>query len=197
MASQTTAAINNMNFYQALQENEKKYRTLFEDSRDAIFISTQTGKIMDINQAMLDLFDYTKAEMMRLNLGEIYVDPADRARFQQAIEQTGSVRDFEVMLQKKNNAPMDCLLTATVRRADDGHILAYQGIVRDITERKQAEADLRKYQEHLEELVEERVKELEAAQSAMLNMMEDLDEEKAKAEAATQAKSEFSGEHEP
>jgi PAS domain S-box-containing protein len=146
---------------------------------------------MDINQAMLDLFGYTKAEMMRLNLGETYVDPADRARFQQAIEQTGSVRDFEVMLQKKNNAPMDCLLTATVRRADDGHILAYQGIVRDITERKQAEAELRKYQEHLEEMVEERVKELDAAQSAMRNMMEDLDAEKAKAEAANQAKSEF------
>jgi PAS domain S-box-containing protein len=184
LVSQTSAAINNVKFYQALRENEKKYRTLFEDSRDAIFISTPTGQMIDVNQSMLDLFGYTKPEMMQLNVLEIYVDPADRARFQKAIEQTGSVRDFDVKLKKKNATRMDCLLTATVRRADDGHILAYQGIVRDITERKQAEADLRKYQEHLEELVEERTTELSKATRRAQHA-------KAAADAANEAKSTF------
>jgi two-component system sensor histidine kinase/response regulator len=184
LVSQTSAAINNVNFYQALRENEKKYRTLFEDSRDAIFISTQTGQMVDVNQSMLDLFGYTRQEMMRLNVLEIYVDPADRARFQQAIEQTGSVRDFDVKLQKNNVSQMDCLLTATVRRADDGRILAYQGIVRDITERKQAEADLRKYQEHLEELVEERTSELSKA-------TRQAQQAKEAADAANEAKGTF------
>jgi len=163
LVSQASTAINNLNFYQALRENEKKYRTLFEDSRDAIFISTPTGEYLDVNQSMLDLFGYSREEIMRLDARETYVEPASRARFQQAIEREGSVRDFELKLKKKDDTPMDCLLTATVRRADDGRILSYQGIVRDVTKRNQAEADLRKYQEHLEELVQDRTADLEKA----------------------------------
>ena len=160
MVSHTSAAINNVNFYQALRENEKKYRTLFEESRDAIFICDRTGEMIDANQAMLDLFAYTRSEMMEMNVWETNMDRGDVARFVAATDQTGSVRDFEVGARKKHGEQMICLVTATSRRTDDGHILAYQGIVRDITEQKRAEADLRQYQEHLKELVEERTAEL-------------------------------------
>jgi PAS domain S-box-containing protein len=160
LASQTSTAINNANFYQALRTSEQKYRTLFEDSRDAIFISTPAGQFLDVNQAMLDLFGYTRAEITDLNAGQVYVNPTGRAEFQQAIEQTGSVRDYEVQLQKKDGTAIDCLLTATVRRADDGHILAYQGIVRDITERKRAQQLLEDYSRTLEEEVAGRTREL-------------------------------------
>ena len=144
----------------ALQENEEKYRTLFEDSRDAIFISDPRGKLIDVNQSMLDLFGYARSEMVQLTFWDTYVNPDERTSLYQAIEQTGTVRDFELKLQTKNGAQMDCLLTATARRADDGRVLAFQGIVRDITKRKQVEADLRKHREHLEELVEDRTAEL-------------------------------------
>ena len=139
----------------ALQENEEKYRTLFEDSRDAIFICDPRGKLIDVNQSMLDLFGYARSEMVQLSFWDTYVNPDERTSLYQAIEQTGTVRDFELKLQTKNGAQMACLLTATARRADDGRVLAYQGIVRDITERKRVEADLQKHREHLEELVED------------------------------------------
>jgi len=163
MVSHTSAAINNVNFYQALRENEEKYRTLFEDSRDAIFICDRIGVMLDANQAMLDLFGYTRSEMMRMNVWDTDTDPEGRARFVRAADETGSVRDFGARLQKKNGEQMDCLVTATCRRAEDGRILVYQGIVRDITEQKRAETALRKYQEHLKELVEERTAELAEA----------------------------------
>lgn len=163
MVSHTSAAINNVNFYQALRENEKKYRTLFEESRDAIFICDRTGEMIDANQAMLDLFGYTQSEMMEMNVWDTNINREDVARFVAATDETGSVRDFEVGARKKHGEQMVCLVTATSRRTDDGHILIYQGIVRDITEQKRAEADLRKYQEHLKELVEERTAELAEA----------------------------------
>ncbi|MBC8177257.1 MAG: PAS domain S-box protein [Deltaproteobacteria bacterium] len=147
----------------ALKENEEKYRTLFEDSRDAIFISDPRGKLIDVNKSVLDLFGYTRSEMVQLSFWDTYVNPDERTSLYQAIEQTGTVRDFELKLQTKNGAQMDCLLTATARRADDGRVLAYQGIVRDITERKRVEADLQKHREHLEELVEDRTAELAKA----------------------------------
>jgi PAS domain S-box-containing protein len=134
---------------EALRESEKRYRTIFEESRDAIYITTREGRFVDINQSGLNLFGFTKQEMIGMNVREIYVHAFDRQRFQQEIEQKGSVRDYVVKFRKKDGTEMDCLLTATVKRADDGSILGYQGIIRDITERKKAEEEIKKLDEDL------------------------------------------------
>ncbi len=130
-----------------LRKSEERYRSLFEQSRDAIYMSPKEGRFIDGNQAMLDLFGYTREEMLETDARDIYVEPADRERFRQEIEQKGSVLDYEVLFRKKDGTPMDCLLTATLRRAEDGSILGYQGIIRDITERKKAEEALRASEE--------------------------------------------------
>jgi len=126
-----------------LRKSEEKYRGLFEQSRDAIYMSPKEGRFIDGNQAMLDLFGYTREEMLETDARDIYAEPADRERFCQEIEQKGSVLNHEVLFRKKDGTPMDCLLTATLRRAEDGSIVGYQGIIRDITERKKAEEALR------------------------------------------------------
>ena len=134
---------------QALGASEERYRTLFEGCRDAIFITTRDGKFVDVNKSFLDLFGYSRRELAGLDAREAYVNPADRRKFQQEIEQKGSVRDFDVKLRKKDGTEMACLLTSTVRRDADGDVLGYEGIVRDITEHKQAEAKLLAYQGQL------------------------------------------------
>jgi diguanylate cyclase (GGDEF)-like protein/PAS domain S-box-containing protein len=128
---------------EALRESEERYRTIFEDSREAIYISSREGKFIDFNQSALDLFGFTREEMIGLDILQIYVNPADRYRFQQEIEQNGSVRNYEVKFRKKDGKEMDCLLTSTVRKDIDGTILGYQGIIRDITEIKKVENQLR------------------------------------------------------
>jgi diguanylate cyclase (GGDEF)-like protein/PAS domain S-box-containing protein len=128
---------------EALRESEERYRTIFEDSREAIYVSSREGKFIDINQSALDLFGYTREEIMGLDVLQIYANPDDRSRFQQEIEQKGSVRNYEVKFKKKNGSEMNCLLTSTVRKAIDGTILGYQGIIRDITEIKKVEDQLR------------------------------------------------------
>ena len=125
-----------------LRESEEKYRTLSEQSKDAIFITTRKGELSYINQSFLDLFGYTRKEIINLKAQETYVNPNDRSMFRQEIEQNRSVRDFEVKLRKKDGTEMHCLITATVRRANDGSIVGYQGIIRDITEKKLFEAQL-------------------------------------------------------
>ncbi|UCG81972.1 MAG: PAS domain S-box protein, partial [Desulfobacterales bacterium] len=131
---------------EALRDSEERYRTLFEDSRDAIYITAREGEFIDVNQYALDLFGYTRDGMVGLNAREIYVNPDDRTRFQQEVESKGSVTNYEVKFRKKDKTAMDCLLTASLRRAKDGRILGYQGIIRDITERKRLEAQLQQAQ---------------------------------------------------
>jgi PAS domain S-box-containing protein len=128
---------------EALRESEEKYRAIFEQSTDAIFITTLEGQFVDLNQAGSDLFGFTREELTAVNARDLYVHPADRSRFQQEIEQRGFVRDFEVELRKKDGTVMDCVLTATVRRASDSSILGYQGIIHDLTEHKRLEEQMR------------------------------------------------------
>jgi len=130
----------------ALRQSEERYRTLFEDSRDAIYITAREGMFVDANQSMLDLFGYSREEMIGLNARKIYVNSDDRNIFQKEIEQTGSVKEYEVKFCKKDGTKMDCLLTSSVRQDDDGSILGYQGVIHDITERKCIEAQLHQAQ---------------------------------------------------
>ena len=130
----------------ALRESEEKYRTLFEDSRDAIYMTTRDGSFIDVNESALDLFGYTREEMIGMNAKQTYVNPEDRRQFQQEVEEKGSVRHYEVKLRKKDGAEIYCLLTSSVRRANDGSILGFQGIIHDVTAQKYLEAKLRQAQ---------------------------------------------------
>ena len=113
-----------------LQKSEEKFRTLFEDSRDPVYITTWEGKVIEANQSFLDLFSLAREEIPDLNVQQLYVNPYERSKFQKEIQKQGSVKDFEVKLCKKDGVEMDCLLTSTVWRGSDGSILGYQGIIR-------------------------------------------------------------------
>jgi PAS domain S-box-containing protein len=136
---------------EALRESEERYRSLFEECKDAIVINTPEGKIVNVNQAFLNLFGYTHDEIMEINVGEHYAHLADRVRFRHELEQKGAAKDFEVKLRKKDGSEMDCLLTSTAWRAKDGSILGFRGFIRDITERKRAQEELRLAKEAAEE----------------------------------------------
>ena len=137
---------------QALRESEQRYRALFEDSRDAIYINSD-GRLVDVNQAMLDLFGYTREEMVGMEVSRVYIDPADRSEVVERLNK-GSLKDFEVRFKKRDGTVMDCLLTASARRAEDRTIMGYQGIIRDVTENKLAEEALRKSEERYRSVVE-------------------------------------------
>ena len=140
---------------EALRESEEKYRSLYNDSRDAIYITSRDGKFLDANQALLDLFGYTKEELLdEVNVKDTYVRAVDRERFQKEIEKKGSVRDYEITLRKKDWTKMDCLVTATVRRSAKGEILGYQGIIRDITTYRIAQEALKEREARYRAIVE-------------------------------------------
>lgn len=146
--------------FDTLEANEAKYRTLFEDSKDMIYITHPTGKLIDVNPAGLKLFQYTKEEFKAINVRDLYVEPTTRDKLGQLLQQHGSVTDFEVKLRKRDGSEMTCLMSASVRYDAAGNIISYEGIIRDITPRKQAEEELRRHRDHLEEIVADRTAEL-------------------------------------
>ncbi len=65
-----------------LRRSEEKYRAIFEDSKDVIFITTVDGQIEEMNAACFEVLGYTSAEALAMNALDFYADPAERARFQ-------------------------------------------------------------------------------------------------------------------
>ncbi len=123
----------------ALHESEEKYRSLFEESQDVIYITSRDGGLVDISPSAEALFGYSREELIEMDVHGLYPNPEDRRRFQEEIERSGSVRAFPVKLRTRSGDVRDCLLTSTVSRDHDGAMLGYQGIIRDVTERSRAE----------------------------------------------------------
>ncbi len=127
------------------READRLYASLFEETRDAAYISTKDGRIVAVNRAFRTMFGYSDHDDLRgASVQDLYVDPVDRLRFQRAIEeQGGAVKDFEVRLRRRDGSRLWCVLTSTLARSPAGEVASYQGVLRDVTESRRREEDLR------------------------------------------------------
>lgn len=129
---------------ESLRESERKYRELFEESKDVVYISTPEGKFLDINPAGVELFGYSsKEEVLSADLGrDIYVNPQEREAFKQIINRDGFVKDFEVLMQRKDGERLNILITGTAVHNEKGEVIVYRGFMRDVTNQRKLEQQL-------------------------------------------------------
>jgi PAS domain S-box-containing protein len=140
----------------AREVSEERYRRLFESIRDPVYITTREGRCIDCNPAFLEMMGYDdKAEFLALGSSKsIYRDRSDGRRFQEAVERDGYVKDMEVTLKKKSEEDVTVLITAQIMRNERGEVIGYEGMMKDITERHQAEKDLAEVNEFLNIVIE-------------------------------------------
>lgn len=116
----------------ALRKSDMRYRSLFNESRDAICMYDQNGKTIDVNRSAWEMFGYNEKEMMTLNARELYANPTDRDKFQKEIEKKNYVKDYTVKMIKKNGVVIDCLMSSTKIILGNESIPIYQTIIREI-----------------------------------------------------------------
>jgi len=131
-----------------ISESEERYRSLFESSKDAIYISTPEGRLVDINPAGVELFGYDSAEeLLMVDVGkDLYRHQEDRENFLNTVDSEGFVRDGELAIVRKDGEIINILDTTTVVRDEAGEVIAYRGILRDVTMQRRLELELRQVQ---------------------------------------------------
>ncbi len=129
---------------QELKESEEKYRQLFMNSLDGIFITTPGGRFVDVNPAGVRFFGYTNKEaLLKVNIPkDLYVNPQDRERFKNEMSAKGHVQNFEVDFKRKDGKIVTAVLSSTCVYDKQGQIAAYIGYLRDITEWKEMKLQL-------------------------------------------------------
>lgn len=130
---------------------EKKYRRIFEGSHDMIFISTESGKIKDINEAGVKMLGYDNKEQV-LNLesaDRLYLKPEFRNKFVEIINQKGQVKDYQTIFRKRNGTVIHVLISGRKYQNSATGETEYEGIIKDITQRKLMEDNLRRKNKEL------------------------------------------------
>ena len=140
---------------------ETQYRILFETSANPIFIAAPTGQMVELNPAWLSLFGYSRDVALQKTMSDLFVEPDAYNHFWQQLHDNGSVKNFEGKFITQAGRELECVITTVARRDDQGQIVGYQGILRDITDDRQAERQLQAYNRELEQKVTERTAQLE------------------------------------
>jgi PAS domain S-box-containing protein len=123
---------------QALKANERKYRSIFEKSKDVVFLTTSDFKIVDINYAATELLNYEQDELLRTDLSTIFKKKSDKAYFLNILNELGEFYDYEADLVSKTNEIKNCIISASIEINNNGEKYI-QGIIHDNTSRKKAE----------------------------------------------------------
>jgi PAS domain S-box-containing protein len=128
-----------------LHKSEEKYRSLVENAQEGIFQSTAEGHHITVNQAFANILGYESPEEVIATITDIshqvYVHPDDRIKILQIIEKEGSVKGYEAEFYKKDGSKTWVSINMHAVRDEEGHLLYYQGIDQDVTEKKNMETE--------------------------------------------------------
>ncbi|MBD2022802.1 PAS domain S-box protein, partial [Leptolyngbya sp. FACHB-36] len=130
----------------ALQAAERKYRSIFENAVEGIFQTTPDGRYLVANPMLAKIYGYASPEELIACVTNIerqlYVDHERRQEFVRLVQETNAVWGFESQVYRKDGTIIWISESARTIRNEVGQLLGYEGTVKDITQRKQAEADL-------------------------------------------------------
>ncbi len=166
---------------EGLRASEARYRSLFENATEGIFQTDGRGRLLGLNKAMAQMLGYERPALALAasrNLRRLVrLEPGELRRVLRALMRYRLLQQVPMLVGTHDGRQLWIELSAHIVSGGQGQEARIEGMISDITQRRQAEQELTRHRDHLEELVEARTMELSQA--------------KIRAEAANQSKSRF------
>ncbi|MCB9460619.1 MAG: PAS domain S-box protein [Anaerolineaceae bacterium] len=128
-------------YLRRLHQSERRYRSLFEQSNDAVFMLNLDGIHLEVNQRAADMLGYTPEELAGLSFKKI-VSLSDHSSSEAVLDNLKTntfLPPYERLFRKKDGTELSVEINAELVRDTDGQPIHIQSIVRDISERKRAQ----------------------------------------------------------
>ncbi|MCL6436159.1 MAG: PAS domain S-box protein [Leptolyngbyaceae cyanobacterium HOT.MB2.61] len=152
---------------EALRIAEGNYRSIFENALEGIVQSSPEGQFISVNPAMAKIYGYDCPQEMLHTITDIktqiYVDPADQLEFQRQLDEHAQTKGLEYRVYQRDGNIIWIQEDTRAVRDNTGHLLYYEGIVQDITDRKRREDELRRQLEELKIEIDQKKREKEVA----------------------------------
>jgi len=148
-------ALQNARNLEMLAASEARYREIFQNATEGIFQSAG-DQFISVNPSFARIFGFSSAEemMSEVSVGDIYADAAERDRVIRLVDERGRVRGVEAQGKRRDGELIWCSLNSHAVSDEEGNPLFYEGTLRDITERKEAEEALRLSEEKYRLLID-------------------------------------------
>ncbi len=138
----------------ALRESEEKYRAIFESFHDVYYRTDKEGLVTIISPSVHTHAGYDPEDIIGHPVTDFYLNPEDRETFIEKLKETGAVNDYELKLKAKDGSVIETSMSAHIIIGKEGEPTGVEGVLRDITERKQTEEALKESEEKYRDLVE-------------------------------------------
>ena len=157
---------------EALRRSEERYRQIYENVADVIYETDNHGHLTSISPSIQKRSGYLPEQLIGCSVTDFFVYPEQYAALDAQIIEDGSVNDFEALLWKKDGSTVWVSITSHIIFDTNGQGVATEGVLRDITERKQSEESIKQLNAELERRVLERTSQLQESNTFLTTLIE-------------------------
>jgi len=128
------------------REAERRYRELFDNIQEGIYVSTPQGQFIEVNDALVRILGYdTREEVLRLDIpNQIYFSPQRRQELAEMLRQNGEMHNHEEVLRRKDGSSVNVFMNCYAMRDAAGQVLQHRGLILDISSLRQSQTELQK-----------------------------------------------------
>ncbi|HUB02897.1 MAG TPA: PAS domain S-box protein [Terriglobales bacterium] len=128
------------------REAERRYRELFDNIQEGIYVSTPQGRFVEVNDALVRILGYdSREELLQLDIGtQLYLSPHRRQELAEQLKQTGEMHNHEEVLRRKDGSHVHVYMNCYAMRDANGNVVQHRGLMLDITGLRQSQTELQK-----------------------------------------------------
>jgi PAS domain S-box-containing protein len=128
------------------REAERRYRELFDNIQEGIYVSTPQGRFVEVNDALVRILGYsTRDEVLQLDIPtQVYFSPQRRQELADLLKHGGEMHNHEEVLRRKDGSPVHVFMNCFAMRDTTGKILQHRGLMLDVTGLHQSQTELQK-----------------------------------------------------